>query len=592
MNEFRMPITLIYSLLYSQLIIAHLLANFFNFSPMIYISLCISSLIILFIVLKAANNFIGIFTNRSDSKFYILIFIFWTALIYSIGPFDIVPSDFLQHLSAVRFALIELNHWDYFKFIGPWYSDKGNHYGYMPQALLAFLLGEKPSDLLFFWNWLNPLILLLSIFELSLNILRMGKTDPKISGWVSFLSAISFPFIFGVDSFSYIRAYSIAAALPGFILFIFILNIIFSLARFQYVSSDFLKKILLIVFFVFVQYLNHPQEALFSITIIISFILYSAGKSIYLQYFTYDFDIFLVKVIQVYLILVVGYLCAGNIFDGKGIFSWGFFSVWNFDPLMLLSRVYGVCGTVIFAVSVALLRGASWEKPVYLLIFNMCLFVFNPLFQVLVERFYEEAIIYRFVFVAPISIFLSFAVYKLILKLANRMPESRRSFVLLPLGIVFYAIVLTSDKRPSLVPLKSTERAALWGDLTLYLEVNIPEFKRVFSDPVTGYVLNAYTQQQFYGDKFYPRGRYVPLNIAEFSGSKLQSRRGSLLVVNLRNGDFGEFGRENGHWSDRILEVSGSYTSEFLSFLEMSPEVFRVAWRSSDGLITVYLIEG
>ncbi|MEL0215679.1 MAG: hypothetical protein VW948_07935, partial [Burkholderiaceae bacterium] len=323
----------------------------------------------MFINLNTAKSFIKIFSNRSCSQFYILIFLIWTAWIYSIGPFDIVPSDFLQHLSAVRFALIELDHWDYFKFIGPWYSDKGNHYGYMPQALLAFLVSEKPSDLLFFWNWFNPLILLLAIFDFSLNTLRMGKIDPHISGWGSLLSAVSFPFIFGVDSFSYVRAYSIAAALPGFILFICILNTIFSILRFPYLFFDFIKKTLLIIFLIFVQYLNHPQEAVFSITIIISFITYFAGKHVYLKFLSNDFDIFFVKVIRVYLILLVAYLLAGNLFNDNGVFSWNFLSVWTYDPLTLLLRVYGVCGTMIFAVSIFLLRGSSWEKPFYILIF-------------------------------------------------------------------------------------------------------------------------------------------------------------------------------------------------------------------------------
>lgn len=598
MIEARIPITAIFSLLYSVLIATHLLGNTFNFSPATYVFISILSLMVILAVnLKKFKKLIRIFYKKLYLKFYIIIFLIWTICINSIGAFDIVPSDFLQHLSAVRFALIELNHWDYFKFIGSWYSDKGNHYGYMPQALLAFLFNSKPSDLLFFWNWFNPLILLLALFELNLNILRICKVDSKILGWVSFLSVLSFPFMFGVDSFSYIRAYSIAAALPGFVLFIYVLNMTISLMKNRYIFIDLLKKVSLIIFVIAVQFLNHPQEALFSITFLITLIIYYLVKYIYMRYLHLiilgsDFDTVCFKVIMVYSTLLIGFLVAGQIGNEIGIFAFNFFNIWIYNPLDLLLRVYGVWGTVILAVSIFSLRDPSMEKPIYILVLNLFLFVFNPLFQTVVAKFYQEAIIYRFVFVAPISIFFGLVLSQLVSYVRNRFFKFRRSLGFLFSSFIFSLVVWTSEKRLSLGPLQSTERASFWHDLSQYFASNVPEFKQVFSDPVTGYVLNAYTRQQFYGDKFYSRGRFVPLNISEFSGRNLQIRRGGFLVVNLRNGYFGEFGRENGHWPDTILDVSSNYTLEFLDFVKMSPEIFRVSWRSSDGLITVYSIEG
>lgn len=148
-------------------------------------------------------------------------------------------------------------------------------------------------------------------------------------------------------------------------------------------------------------------------------------------------------------------------------------------------------------------------------------------------------------------------------------------------------LIATSSFYPSIGVPDRSERVSYWADLYVAMD-DVPMFKTVFTDPVTGYLINGLTSKNFDGYKFLG-GPGSELSIENYVGEALNKKRGTYLVINLRNGG-GRFSGITKHWSDEELKVSRFYTSNFLNYIFSESTTFVEKWVSDDHKIFIFLV--
>ena len=148
------------------------------------------------------------------------------------------------------------------------------------------------------------------------------------------------------------------------------------------------------------------------------------------------------------------------------------------------------------------------------------------------------------------------------------------------------AAVCWSDKWKSFVFVKDTERLSHWGDLVSFAE-DIEQFKIVYTDPVTGYLLNGTTGLQFYGSKYFESDGFFPFIEENFARLASSMQVGEYLVINQRNGDNLGFIVNSGHFPDGILDLSEKYHPGFIDKVN-GDKRFKQVWRSSDFKVHVF----
>jgi hypothetical protein len=127
----------------------------------------------------------------------------------------------------------------------------------------------------------------------------------------------------------------------------------------------------------------------------------------------------------------------------------------------------------------------------------------------------------------------------------------------------------------------------LWRDLVF--EIGKHKDRNILTDPITGYVLRAMTNNKYYGFKFHGTGKHISLNHEEYGQDSFAGYTSWLFVVNRRDGSISRNGEISGHWSSDITKLSNNYSKELISFLAKSPSHMRVIWEK--GSISIYEID-
>jgi len=209
--------------------------------------------------------------------------------------------------------------------------------------------------------------------------------------------------------------------------------------------------------------------------------------------------------------------------------------------------------------------------------------LFNPLFVDLFLRFAYPEVLWRFVYLVPLSLVGAVLFVDAARELsgkAGRVAQLRGALactallaLLLPwhtpLGDLPYSRFVTLGR------VDVTNSARLWDDL--YEELRRRPPGRVLTDPVTGYTLPALTGHRYRGFKFYVAPRY-PLQSKHYAPRDFARYDGMLLVINRRNGRGSRAGRVSGHWPADVMRVSRYYSPELLEFVQANPALFRKTW--------------
>jgi len=127
----------------------------------------------------------------------------------------------------------------------------------------------------------------------------------------------------------------------------------------------------------------------------------------------------------------------------------------------------------------------------------------------------------------------------------------------------------------------------LWNDLVF--EIGKYRDRNLLTDPITGYVLRALTNNKYYGFKFHGTGKHISINHEEYGHDSFAGYTSWLFVVNRRDGSISRNGEISGHWPSSVTKTSNHYSKELISFLAENPSHIKLIWEE-DG-ISVYEID-
>ena len=467
--------------------------------------------------------------------------IVWLA---SVGPYLEIPTDVFEHLSKITDIREDLKH-GAFGTTFPWYS---------AVAVALSYSGESVGQII------APLSIAMTvIFLFSVVSLTRAITGPlALSRVVVLMSLVASPIftllMFGTSVFSYLRYYVFAPAFLVYLIYLLAGFVVIDLVVNQRPPRRLVVPVITVVLGVLVSYTVHRQEALFIIALAGAGVAYAAlgallcatrvegGKS------TMALGVWRtvgIVGIPVVLFLAVFLKLSGsqpeptllinNVIDlGRAI---------GLDRQLLIAdprgrafETLGLGGLIIIASYFLLIPGDKRSIFLSISILTPVLIIFNPLTVGLFLSVSKQEVLWRFMFMTPIGMVAGYLFAFLVSQGKSQKYLKRNviiGIVLLVPWIPFQrAHDVLQQRYSTLTEIPSLQDIRLLSDLAE--EVNKHAGRDVLTDPVTGYVFGAMTQNRYTGFKFHHSGDHIDLNKNQYSSDSFSGFKSRLVIINLR----------------------------------------------------------
>lgn len=533
-----------------------------------------------------------------------------------VGVYFELPADVYIHLEFFEFSndwitlQNDLHHVD----LKDTFS-KSTQYWYYAISLFAHLDQASLFDLIPYFMIANITLFLLAINSLCLYVFQHFFSSKNLL-FACALLATFFTFMhYGINVFSFVRYYAIAPVILTIIIyFAAVINLI------DYLQNKNSTRLFIFagtVFFIFSAML-HRQEALFIATayLLIPFCaLYSQSFSIKstlcanssIPKYNNKRAIWLsglafIGFFVIY-ILVVNTGTANSAVYPKLI---SLQKIWHggkdffaLNPKFQFYTVLTHWGFWLYALYALYYRHFNRNIYIRALMLMPLVTVFNPLFVHLFLHVSSSDVLWRFLYMLPIYFV---AAYLVIIAVTNLRQSSRPMQIahillivplfvfLLPLNFSINGknINLDYSRIDTLKPVNSKNSYQNWQDVIDFLQ-QLPEKKNVITDPVTGYIIDPITQHENHRYKFlsgYMRDKYL---FDDYSDFPLNRYKGSLLIINLREGALSENGRTSRHWPENVLKTKQYYNEALLKHIRQNPDIFNTIFRRNN--VSIYYIK-
>ncbi len=531
-----------------------------------------------------------------------------------VGPYNELPADHFRHIEIVQYSLQDIN--DPATQYHNLYSGIRDRYWYYLYAIAANLSAASFDFSLSWFSWLNVTLLLIALFQLGLFVFRQEKIHAL---WLSLAGCLLFAIHHGVIGFATIRYYALAPMMLSFPIYLLIVsNVLLGIQK-RFALSESLA--LVIVFMGAV--LIHIQEALFALSmsfLIVNYFLVAWLINKYGDRSTQPDWIqsapgyrnashTAIAGIGIWLVLIISWILAYRYLDRETI---DLKKVIDLQTLLPFTRnlyilnpanqfylVITLWGLIVYGLFLTCFRKLSTSPYLIMGMLSPLLTVFNPLFVDLYLRFGYQHVLYRFTYMVPLHFVAVYGTYLLAQPLFRDKRYSIRTLLpmtlfagllivcLFPLQGRFIDAPYSHARLNSLARIPENLTPLHWHDLIDYLrELETPQ--HILTDPVTGYMIGALTIHNAPRYKFTQR-QHININHEDYSNNPLARYKGSLLIINLRNGERSESGRLSGHWPQDILTISPYYSQQLRQHIADNPDRFSELWHAED--IRVYRIK-
>ena len=522
------------------------------------------------------------------------------------GPYLEVPSDVLRHLEYIKqmsgdVAAAEASG----RPLSEQYLGLNGKYWHYLYVFISTWSGHLPVSSIFAASLFNVLVLVLGVYFFSKVVLRemfKGRTA-LISA--SLVASVFFFLHFGVNIFSFVRYYTLAPVMLNLVLYFTVMSIAIQFFR----SQDWpMREMLAAVFVLYASLHVHMQEGLFAVIMVLlmsGYLFFQAGRSI-LDQWQPDRDksilirrLLLDKSTIVFIplaMMTLGFHAYSYLhYDRNQILQPKLIPLDTLLPfvknLYILNPTYQFYYVItLWGLAVILLFALNWRRfrnNSYIIagMLSPLFTIFNPVFVDLFLRHSLSIMLWRLSFLVPIYFVAGYLLITALTRIWNgRLVKKVMAgmTVLLLVMLLFPVHTVYIDSPYSrLVTLKRVNGDVSpehWGDLLAFLDMQ-KKPKRIITDPVTGYVVNALTKHSSPRDKIHRRWGYVELNYDDYSQHPFDRYAGSLFVVNKRNGGMSETGRIARHWPEEILQVEKYYQNDKLeAYIDLNPERFELLW--------------
>ena len=531
--------------------------------------------------------------------------VFLGVFIYGLvgGVYVEVPGDPLWHVGKINHASLAWR-----QQLAPPFNNTqdvfliSNYYWYHFCGWLIALTGVSLESALHSIWVVNLMVVTGCFYGFAKFVLNESTLNQSQRTMAASIAVLFWVFHFGIGPFSYLRYYTFA---PSFLAFTGYWSTIVAVWCFFNRDTGRIKLMALSAVLGGTTLMLHQQEALFiavmSLLLVAAMFLrlvFGAGgysiKQIRLRLFATDSTRIVclcMGLILVGYLLVHGYLYVSRVrnfaleggwltpmSDTLGIFK----HLYVLKPdrqFYQVITVWGIWGYLMYA-----LRSRQYPVPIIIAagLWAPLWTVFNPVFIDLFLRVSWPEVVWRLSYLVPMELAMAFLVVSggsALLRMGRPVKGARKTqsvclligsvVLLLPLGTGVIA-----NPYHKFAMLKSTPKEADYRLVSdLLEELNKYPEQPILTDQVTGYIINAFTVQQYHGHKFYGHGA-LNTKQAEYETTDFEPYEGGLLIINQRRGSASEIGQISGHWPTNIRAFDEWYSAEFVRFVESNDGMF------------------
>ena len=597
------PITSLFYFL-ALILLFRLLHVPFNYFSGLYFGLLVPLLILNLYRLKQRAEGRRISFSWSMDKFsWIMPVLVMVLALYAVvvGPYTEVPSDSLWHISKIRqFTLFwsqvpqawERPLWDI--------VSQSNYYWYHFCAWLLVLTGmEFESGLSAIWT-INFVLFCMSFHAFARTVFADSPFRSCQIQIAALISVFFLIFHFGIGPFSFVRYYVFA---PAYLALTGFWSVLIVCCQFLKGQIPFHKTLLLSSLLGLTTLMLHHQEALYiavMLTLLVGTLFLRDLRTALMQprlaspvkvlWQTPDSR----KILVCLLVLIAGYLCVHGwlylykarsfALDGGFIIPLAqllpFFNhLFVLDPAGQFFQVLTIWGVWAYVVYFLFSKRGQLPPIITAGLFVPVWTIFNPVFVDLFLRISWPEVLWRLCYLIPLELWMAWMVVYWGTTIFQTKYLSRKAgYGILCLMTVILLFRFDTgfvfnhySKVEMLKPVAQGSDYRYLQDVTEAL--NRFPANKVLSDRVTGYVINAYTDHQYNGHKFYGLGA-TSTTQKEYHLKDFSDYNRGLLVVNRRTGDLSYIGAIGKHWPDDIRHHEKAYSDSFLQFVDRHPQQF------------------
>jgi hypothetical protein len=561
----------------------------------LYLAEC---LVGLFLVLRRASSQ-GIRSSlavrdvrEGITHLWVFAIIVVVATLYTVwaNPYLEVPTDVYSHLGAVQHYQHRLSA-GYLDSGSPWYQlfALGNYWG-----------STKIYAQLESFTWLASVWFLGSFYTIFIAVIghyyRLSAQERLFGLVATILTAV----IFGTSVFSFFRYYIFAPAYVTFPIFLYLAALSWRLFESKK-SADLgiFKTTVLISIGIWVLYCFHRQEALFLLLFLFGLSAYVGSEKIIYIYQRSQFRQRAALALSAACVMLLGVVIGIAAMVSYGMFEKTSplannlidigstirvpLSILIGDPSGRIYETYGAFG--VFVVLSYFLILKPKERPTFfsVLFIVPIATIFNPVFVALFLYWSEQDVVWRISYMAPVGLCAVYIAYALF----RRRVHSGSAKSLINFGAYCLVLVLLIIPYSSTQALQQLRYSTLshisdandyrnWQDLIQELQKY--RHRHVLTDPITGYIISAMTDNRTFGFKFHGTGGFLDLNVPDYGRNSFEDYIGWLIVLNQRDGGFSSNGDQSGHWPGDTLMVSQFYSPKLVEFLVTPPPHIRKIW--------------
>ena len=524
---------------------------------------------------------------------YVWVFIGVFCWLKLVGAYLEIPADVFQHLGKIHESKknIELGS-----------ISTGNQW-YELIAYCMVISKEKMPDVVLPYSIAMTTLFLFSLMSVAESLAK----DMLLSKTATRVFVIGSPILtvlaFGTSVFSYVRYYVFAPSFVCYPIYIACAYLIVRYTLSRNSSQNPLEQYLIVLVGIVITYITHRQEALYIVVVLFGCLVLSLSMTIGQKRASTRSERLLpqsvlISLIVVTVVLFMFYLInrtvietgllENNVISLGSLFS-GRYRILIADPFGRVYETLGLWGVLLIFVYVFWLPKTAKHWFFSCLILFPLLVLFCPFAIDIFLQVSKQELLWRFMYMIPSGLL---GAYVLAHFVGNYSKKTRSSLFV---GLVLIATLFPAHKYhnylqqrySTLGQVRIGNSSELWKDLVF--EIGKNKARNVLTDPVTGYVLRALTNNKYYGFKFHGTGKHISINHEEYGHDSFAGYTSWLFVVNRRDGSISRNGGISGHWPSSVTRMSNYYSKELISFLAQNPSHFKLIWEEDS--ISVYEID-
>jgi hypothetical protein len=509
------------------------------------------------------------------------------------GGYFEVPSDVYEHLSRINYFAHRLEQ-GVVDIYSPWH---------LLIAICLVLSNSTLDQVLMMFTALLTTWLVVAFFLIAKEMVSAGCWSRTQVNLFGLITAGVVCLTFGTSVFSFVRYYVFA---PAFLTYPIYLYLAVCIGK-RLIADDIYtlcksSEAWLVLIGLPVLYLFHRQEALFLLIFLVAGVFVRVCENIAQWLARNDnAEASSTQKIGVFLFvgasgcaLVLGLVpvetavpLANNTVDiGENISS--------SYPLLIakpMGRVYetiGLFGLISAAVYFLFLPKAARNYTLSILVIAPLVLIFNPIAVSVFLKVAEQDVVWRLTYMLPFGFLIPYVVFQS----SNGFRKFNKKVVAISavaIGLLLEIPLISTAQQlrySTLSPVAAGNDYRVWSDVLA--ELRQFRYRHVLTDPITGYVLTALTENTTFGFKFHGGSKFIDLNVPDYGADSFSGYVGWLVVINQRDGEVSRVGSESGHWPEDVMTIQKHYSKKLLEFLETKPRHFQEIW--SKDRVTIYEI--